>query len=235
MRYMLWMVGDGREEPAPAEIDAMPEFIAWREAVEERGVPHRGARLRPPDTAVTVRVREGEVLLSDGPFADTKEHIGGVEIIEVPDLDVAIEVASKHPAAHQTVEIRPFADATEDPSLVGPPAPVPPGMERFMMFVCVEPGAPAEGEDGVTIGQWLAETERRGVRLEGDVLAHRSDATTIRDYGRLITDGPFADTKEWIGGYDVLDCRGLDEAIEIAAMHPMARAGLIEVRPFWSE
>ena len=106
---------------------------------------------------------------------------------------------------------------------------------KFMMFVCVEPGAATEGEDGLTIEQWLAETERRGVRLEGDILANTSDATTIRDYGRLITDGPFAETKEWIAGYDVLDCKDLDEAVEIAALHPMARAGLIEVRPFWSE
>jgi hypothetical protein len=108
MRYMLWMIGDGRDEPGPAEIDAMPEYIDWEKALEERGIPHRGDRLRPPDTAVTVRVRGGEVLISDGPFADTKEHIGGFGIIEAPDLDVAIEVAALHPAAHQTVEIRPF-------------------------------------------------------------------------------------------------------------------------------
>ncbi len=235
MRYMLWMIGDGRDEPAPAEIDVMAEFVAWKQSVEERGIPHRGGRLRPPHTAVTVRVRGGEVLVSDGPFADTKEHIGGFEVIEAPDLDVAIEVASKHPAAHQTVEIRPFLEAEGDTSPVDPPAPVPPGKARFMMFVGVEPGAPAEGADGLTIDQWLAETERRGMRLEGDILARPTDATTIRDYGRLITDGPFADTKEWIGGYDIIDCEDLDEAVEVAALHPMARAGLIEVRPFWSE
>jgi hypothetical protein len=108
MRYMLWMIGDGRDEPGPEEIVVMPEFVAWTKAVDERGISHRGARLRPPHTAVTVRVRDGEVLLTDGPFADTKEHIGGFEVIDVEDLDVAIEVASMHPAAHQTVEIRPF-------------------------------------------------------------------------------------------------------------------------------
>jgi len=106
---------------------------------------------------------------------------------------------------------------------------------KFMMFVCVEPGVAGEGEEGLTIEQWLEETERRGARLEGDILARTSDATTIRDYGRLITDGPFADTKEWIAGYDIIDCKDLDEAVEVAALHPMARAGLIEVRPFWSE
>jgi hypothetical protein len=51
----------------------------------------------------------------------------------------------------------------------------------------------------------------------------------------MVTDGPFADTKEWIAGYDVLDCKDLGEAIEIAALHPQARQGFIEVRPFWSK
>jgi hypothetical protein len=108
------MIGDGRDEPSPAEIDAMPEHNAWLKAMEERGIQHRGDRLQPPHTAVTVRVRNGEVLVSDGPFADTKEHIGGFEVIEAPDLDVAIEVASMHPAAHQTVEIRPFHHDAEE-------------------------------------------------------------------------------------------------------------------------
>ena len=49
----------------------------------------------------------------------------------------------------------------------------------------------------------------------------------------LVTDGPFAETKEWIGGFDLLDCGNIDEAIEIAAKHPMARFGRIEVRPLW--
>ncbi|GAA1036382.1 YciI family protein [Virgisporangium ochraceum] len=119
MRYMLWMIGDGREEPSPSQIFADPEFIAYEKALEERGIPHRGGRLRPPHTAVTVRVRNGEVLLTDGPFADTKEHIGGYEIIEVPDLDVAIEVAALHPAAHQTVEIRPFLTDTDTGNTAG--------------------------------------------------------------------------------------------------------------------
>jgi hypothetical protein len=109
---MLWMAGDGSVEPSPADIERMPEFIAWQESMAERGIAHRGQRLRPPADAVTVRVRDGQVLLTDGPFADTKEHIGGFEIIEAADLDEAIEVASGHPTAHGgAVEIRPFGRA----------------------------------------------------------------------------------------------------------------------------
>jgi hypothetical protein len=108
---MLWMAGDGAEEPSPDEIRAMPDFVAWEEDLARREIPHRGVRLRPPGDAVTVRVRGGQVLVTDGPFADTKEHIGGFEIIEVANLDVAIDVAAKHPTSTRgVVEIRPFPE-----------------------------------------------------------------------------------------------------------------------------
>ena len=74
----------------------------------------------------------------------------------------------------------------------------------------------------------------RGVRLQGNQLAPVSDATTVRvrEGEILIADGPFAETKEQIGGYDLLECADLDEALEVAAKHPVARFGLLEVRPF---
>jgi hypothetical protein len=108
MRYLLMMCEDGTEELGPDEIAASPEFAAWLHHVADRGVPHTGVRLRPAREAVTVRVREGRTLVTDGPFADTKEQIGGYEIVECPDLDVAIDVAATHPSARVAVEIRPF-------------------------------------------------------------------------------------------------------------------------------
>jgi hypothetical protein len=109
MRYMLLMCDEGAEGASPAEIVVMPEFVAWQRDVDRRGVAHRGARLRPPADAVTVRVRDGELLVVDGPFAETKEQISGFEVIECTDLDEAIEVAAGHPtAARFSVEIRPF-------------------------------------------------------------------------------------------------------------------------------
>ena len=77
--------------------------------------------------------------------------------------------------------------------------------------------------------------EGRGVRLQGAPLRPVSDATTVRvrQDEVLISDGPFAETKEQIGGFDILECADLDEAIEVAAKHPVARIGTIEVRPFW--
>jgi len=84
---------------------------------------------------------------------------------------------------------------------------------------------------------WLSDLTARGVLLDGARLRPVSDASTvrIREGSLLVSDGPFAETKDQIAGYDVIDCAGLDEAIEIAARHPNARTGTTEVRPFWEE
>jgi hypothetical protein len=81
----------------------------WSEEMAERGVLRGGGGLRPPNEATTLRVRDDQVLLTDGPFADTKEQIGGFTIIDCADLDEAVEIAAKHPAAgYGLIEIRPM-------------------------------------------------------------------------------------------------------------------------------
>ncbi|MEO3785997.1 YciI family protein [Actinocorallia sp. B10E7] len=81
----------------------------WSEEMLERGVLRGGGGLRPPSEATAVRVRDGEVLLTDGPFAEAKEQIGGYCVIECADLDEAVEIAAEHPAAgYGTIEIRPL-------------------------------------------------------------------------------------------------------------------------------
>jgi hypothetical protein len=90
-----------------SEEEALP--TAWVQEMDGRGVRQLGSRLRPVSDATTVQVRGGEVLLCDGPFAETKEQIGGFDLIECKDLDEAIEVASKHPGAKfGTIEVRPL-------------------------------------------------------------------------------------------------------------------------------
>jgi hypothetical protein len=107
VKYMLLICGD---ESAAAHADE--GCGGWTEEMQGRGVLHGGAGLRPPSDATTVRVRDDVVLLSDGPFAETKEQIGGYCLIECADLDEAIEIASKHPAAgYGTIEIRPLWSA----------------------------------------------------------------------------------------------------------------------------
>jgi hypothetical protein len=82
---------------------------------------------------------------------------------------------------------------------------------------------------------WLDDLQARGIRLTGDQLAppRRARSVRVRKGKALVTDGPFAETKEAVGGFDILECGSMEEAVEIAAHHPNAEIGTIEVRPFW--
>ncbi|HEX8777851.1 MAG TPA: YciI family protein [Rhodanobacter sp.] len=106
---------------------------------------------------------------------------------------------------------------------------------QFMMFVVSDPAAEPYVPEEDNIAEWVADTTAKGVRITGDRLRPPAHATTVRvRSGRtLLSDGPFAETKEWIAGFDLLDCASLDEAVAIASRHPMARFGSIELRPFW--
>jgi hypothetical protein len=105
MRYLMFVCGDEAIEVSPEESDPEP----WVAEMEGRGVRRFGNRLRPVRDATTVRLRGGEVVVSDGPFAETKEQIGGFDLLECADLDEAIEIASKHPVAKfGTLELRPL-------------------------------------------------------------------------------------------------------------------------------
>ncbi|GAA2799580.1 YciI family protein [Nonomuraea dietziae] len=104
---------------------------------------------------------------------------------------------------------------------------------KYMMFVCTdtEPDTDKAAEPDIEV--WVSDNDARGRRLEGSALAPTSAATTVRvrDGRLLVSDGPFTETKEVIVGYDLLECADLDEAIEVARAHPMARAGRLELRP----
>jgi len=101
-----------RDQPGDGEF-----WAPWREyhkALVDAGVYAGGSPLDPPDTtATTIRVRGGQRHVQDGPFADTKEQLGGFILFELPSLDEAIAWAARCPAAHYgTVEVRPIADLT---------------------------------------------------------------------------------------------------------------------------
>ena len=105
VRYLLLICGD---ESAAAHAEE--GCGGWMEEMQERGVLQATGGLRPPSEARTIRVRRRQLLLSDGPFAETKEQIAGFCIIECADFDAAIEAAAQHPAAgYGTIEIRPFS------------------------------------------------------------------------------------------------------------------------------
>ncbi|MEU2422136.1 nuclear transport factor 2 family protein [Streptomyces sp. NPDC007851] len=111
MKYMLLVCGDDT-----ADASGMAPVEPW---VEEHGVRGGtrlyGHRLRLPDTAVTVRVRDGEVLRTDGPFAETKEYVAGFDVVDCDSLEEAVRIAAGHPVATVgAMEVRPFWD--DDPA-----------------------------------------------------------------------------------------------------------------------
>ena len=102
MEYLLLIRGD---ESAAAHAD--DGCGGWTEEMVRRGVLRGGGGLRPPAEGKAVRVRRRQLLLSDGPFAETKEQVGGFCIIECASLDEAVEAAARHPAAtYGAIEVR---------------------------------------------------------------------------------------------------------------------------------
>jgi hypothetical protein len=105
---------------------------------------------------------------------------------------------------------------------------------KYMMFVCSDPEPDTDPAPEPDIEAWVADNDGAGRRLQGSRLADKASATTVRvrNGKLLVSDGPFTETKEVIVGFDLLECADLDEAIEVARTHPMARAGRLEIRPF---
>jgi hypothetical protein len=120
MRYLLIHYIDesifwdenGQEIEDPEELQALE---AWDNEMKSRGILVGGGALQPVRETTMLRVRGGEVQVSDGPFAETKEQMAGYSVLECADLDEAVEVASKHPTAKiGTFELRPFLEWRRD-------------------------------------------------------------------------------------------------------------------------
>jgi hypothetical protein len=233
MRYMLIHTADPDVAAEWDEKENWASFSSWLEETVRSGVNLQGSRLRPTADATTIKIRDGELIITDGPYAETKEQIAGYDVLECASLDEAVRWASRHPHSWLgSVEVRALPDNA-------PAVPLPEpgdGKIRYMMLVCTDPAVdPREFARIEPVDPWVAEMNGRGVRLYGSELEPPGSARTVRvrDSRAIVTDGPFAETKEQIAGFDVLECADLDEAIEVASRHPMARLGMLEVRPFW--
>ena len=107
---------------------------------------------------------------------------------------------------------------------------------RYILLVWVDESAEAAELPTSAVGAWIDDVQGRGLRLIGGPLGPTSSSTVVRERGGelLVTDGPFAESREWIGGFDVLECRDFDEALRAARQHPMVGLGSIELRPIGS-
>ncbi len=112
MRYLLLIALDesaGLRDPELEGADISPEYAAFMKDAADRGVLLGGERLRLTSDATTVRVRNGETLTTDGPFAETKEQLAGYFLVDCKNLDEAIDVASRIPGAKDgSIEVRPI-------------------------------------------------------------------------------------------------------------------------------
>ena len=111
MKYLMLICRDPAIKLTPQERAAMRDsVVAWVDEMEGRGILLPGGHeLRPVSDARTVRIRRDQVLVSDGPFTETKEHIGGFDLVECASLGEALEVAAKHPVARfGAIDVRPF-------------------------------------------------------------------------------------------------------------------------------
>lgn len=122
MKYLCLICADTWMETMPA-VDAQAHFEEYREFTEDLRRSGRLValnRLQPPETATTVRLRNGSVSTTDGPYAETKGQLGGYYVIEAKDIDEAVRVASRIPGArYGCVEVRPIADDAQTLDALG--------------------------------------------------------------------------------------------------------------------
>ena len=108
MKYLtlIWAAG----MPAPEELAVLQrEIPGWIQEMDGRGVRLLGRELDLPETAATVRVRDGQTLVTDGPFAETTEFIAGIDVVSCADRQQALQLAAAHPIArYHAIEVRPF-------------------------------------------------------------------------------------------------------------------------------
>ena len=114
MRYALLIYASEQEWAAQSEEQSQAvnqEYMAFTKDIIDRGLMKGGDALQPTATATTVRVRDGETLTTDGPFAETKDQLGGFYLVDCKDLDEAIEVAAGIPDARRgSIEVRPIME-----------------------------------------------------------------------------------------------------------------------------
>jgi len=117
VQYAVLIYDESTADPTtvnddPAEWErTMGEYNAYTAMLRERGAYRGGEALEPVTTATTIRVRDGETLMTDGPFAETKEALGGFYLVEAADLDEALELAAACPGArYGSIEVRPVVD-----------------------------------------------------------------------------------------------------------------------------
>jgi hypothetical protein len=201
-----------------------------------------GQALQSVRTAKTLRWKERKVLVTDGPFAETKEQLGGIGMLEARDMDHAVELMSEHPGVRVgPFELRPVDEELTDrckskSNDTGAQS----GETTVVCLGCGNESVWTELsqiEQETLIEECLAYDDvlrNYGRMVGGEALQGGRTAKTLRwKSGKvMVTDGPYAETKEQIGGVAILKFRDMDQAVEAWSKHPCLRMGdALELRP----
>ncbi len=235
MKFMLMIITDEPAEAAlpPREIDPLVgRHMAFDGALRADGMWVSAARLCYSRDATTLRWRGGMTVALDGPFAESKEALGGFYLIEAASKDEAVERAKQLPF-HEfgAVEVRP---ARTGATWRGPVR----GAKQFaVLFIANADKPPSRAETFQSIDahyEVSLELAAQGKFVSSRALEPSPAATTIRwRNGRhVVSDGPFAETKEFVAGYFVIACDSSEEAVEWARQL-MGANDACEVRPLW--
>jgi hypothetical protein len=238
MKYVL-LVYSGEGCMTEAErADCMMKSIGLCDELKAKGQFLDAAPLQPVATATTVRVRNGRPLVTAGPFAETVEQLGGYYVLDLPDLDAAIAVAARLPPVTKgTVEIRPLQ--TLDGLPPARPHAVEGGTAPYLLLLYGdkerrEKTDPAERQQAAAKAVALArELDDVGAYVSAAPLHPAETATCVRvrDGKKLITDGPFAETNEVLGGYYLIRAGSQDAALRVADRLPgVGCCSSVEVR-----
>jgi len=231
----VFLIVDRKGAPAgePAGLEEMEKYAG---ELASEGKILGGAPLHPEALGARVQVRGHEAIVTDGPFAESKEVIGGFVLIEAASRAEAIELAKRCPHVRSgIVEVRPVREREVAKTARGP---------QFMFLLRWEAGA--SDADGSKLREIVAYDEvlkKAGRYVEGTCLRKLgaegfeadpvSARVELRGGRMLVTDGPFAETKEAVAGYCVVEAANRAEAIAIAKPFPHARWGSVEVREVW--
>jgi hypothetical protein len=235
MQYMALLYGDESAAAQPGDPAFEAEMAAYAAFDEKHGHAVRGGEaLQPSATMTTLRNGDGGPLVTDGPYAESSEVIGGYYVLEAEDLDQAIAIAADLPAAKDgAVELRPVAQYYEARPADAPAAAT--GQDRYVAFVRDKegpasiPGTPEWDEGAAAHGRFA---EAAGTAVWGGCALHPiSTATTVRsrDGEVLVTDGPFAEWAEAVGGFYVFAPTDRARAVELAGTIPTDAVELVPV------
>lgn len=235
MKFMLMMMTDEKAEMSlpPGEIDQIvAQHVAFGRELRAAGKWVSSSRLRFSPGATTIRIQDGKPVILDGPFAETKEALGGFYLIEADSKEEAIAWAKKLPLRDAgAIEVRPARTGAEWHGKIR-------GAHQFMvMFIAnmEKPMSKADVFQAIDSHYELSlDLAAQGKFVSSRALEPSPTAATLRmkNGKTVVVDGPFAETKEFVAGYFLIACDAEKEAVEWAKQL-MFGSDACEVRPVW--